>query len=71
VIIASLGFDAARSSLMLGFGTWPDFLLQVVADSFFSREPVPANLDAFDLTFAKELAQMTGRETTNSGSLRD
>jgi hypothetical protein len=56
---------------MLGFGTWPDFLLQVVADSFFSREPVPANLDAFDLTFAKELAQMTGRETTNSGSLRD
>ena len=56
---------------MLGFGTWPDVLLQVVPDSFFSREPVPADLDALDLTFTKQLAQMAGRETTDLGSLRD
>jgi hypothetical protein len=56
---------------MLGFGTWPDFLLQIVLDGFFSREPVPADLNAFNLTFTKQFAQMAGRETTDLGSLRD
>ena len=33
----NFNFDAARSSLFLGSGAWPDFLFQIFLDGFFSR----------------------------------
>lgn len=56
---------------LLGLWTWAAFLLEVLTDGFFSRQPVSSDLDALDFTSANEFPNVIGREPTDPRSLRD
>ena len=62
--------NTAGLFFLLGFGAWLDVLLQILLDSFLSSEPVPTDLDPFDLTFPQEFTQMAGCQPANLGSFR-